>query len=113
MKEFKKPKKKSKERVDPPDIKPILNSLTGGLALDPIMVEDLIMLAHGNVDESHLISLANRFNTPLELVKIFFLSLFLSHFKDEEEQSKFIEPMRRRIGVQSEILSAIINIVSY
>ena len=36
--------------IEPPDIKPVLNSLTTGLSLDPIMVEDLIMLAQGNMD---------------------------------------------------------------
>lgn len=79
VKEYKWQKAKNKDSltVEPPDIKPVLNSLTGGLSLDPIMVEDLIMLAQGNMDETHFVNLTNRFNLPPNLLKTFFLSAFL------------------------------------
>ncbi len=78
-KEYKVKRTKATEgkSVEPPDLKPILNSLTSGLALDPILVEDLVMLAQGNLEEAHFVNLTNRFNLPPQLVQTFFLSAFL------------------------------------
>lgn len=110
---YAKAKKKDSLSIEPPDIKPVLNSLTGGLALDPIMVEDLIMLAQGNMDEAHFVNLTNRFNLPSNLLKTFFLSSFLHNMTNPRQLQDFMKPMIRLLGVDGRILSAIVNIVSY
>lgn len=83
MKDYKYSKSTGDDRLtEPPDVKRILNGLAGSSGLDPVLVEDLIMLAHGNIYESYYGDLANRFNIHPDLLKTFFLSNFLQKFSN-------------------------------
>lgn len=65
------------------------------------------------MDESHFVNLTNRFNLRPNLLKIFFLSTYLHKLANPKQLADMMGPMIRSLGVDSRILTAILNIVNY
>ena len=57
-----------------PDIKPFLNIVSNKITIDSPILENLIMVAHGNIESVNLQNIANRFQLPPNLIDAFFLS---------------------------------------
>ena len=78
------------------DLSHLLSILASSSQINSKLIEDLIILSHGIIDEARLSSLANLFSLPPELIKAFFLNSF-SRQEDINELKPLLMLLIRRV----------------
>ncbi len=78
------------------DLSHLLSILASSSQINSKLIEDLIILSHGIIDETRLSSLASLFSLPPELIKAFFLNSF-SRQEDMNELKSLLMLLIQRV----------------
>ncbi len=104
-------RKQKQQQADPPNIKFLLSALTLTSSIDRGLAEDLIMLAHGNLDLVHFTFIAGRYQADPKLLSSFFLSAFPREVLDHSEAlARELSPLITKLEVPASHVLMLINI---